>query len=245
MRIRLQDEVLEAVRRLLSSQAAHDKPERRDATICRNVLWTAARILPSVYETILTSLVRLFREEDVARFLKGVGKEARSYETDAVSVEPFLRKLTADAQARLPQEVGRLVTMSVIDIDVDTYFMRHPRQEQFRIRAEGYIRRNALVRRVSENRERLRSLLSSETGIGNSLDELHDELRRVAHQATEKVLGGIRDLGEGHLPISLKEAREIVSEECQGYLDCVDSEFKRIHDRVARLQAQHGATRGA
>jgi hypothetical protein len=112
VRIALAPRVVAAFTRLISD--GEELIPASDVETCRLLLWNAPRIMPGLYETLLTALVAQFREESIALFLEHELAQAELRDVK----ETLLIRLRQALQSTMPQPLNHVVTCEVLDIEL-------------------------------------------------------------------------------------------------------------------------------
>ncbi len=134
VRISLKRTVIDAVNRLNIEGApdAAGPPSPPDVAQCRMLLHNAARILPGAYESLLTILVRQFRNESIKLYLE---HERSALEQPRQSL---ITEINRTWPLALPKPLGELVDCSVVDLGMSTHYdaLIFPKIDKLRQRRE-------------------------------------------------------------------------------------------------------------
>jgi hypothetical protein len=230
-------------------------PMDADVKLCRKLLYNAWRILPGVYESLLTSLVRCFRTESVALF-------AEHHSDTATAKDELLERLNAEWANQLPEPLGELVQMSVLDLDVDCTFGGDVRDRLFKLRQlqkeELFIRK----RHVDILREQIEELmLRGDVMLGDDMDTAEqDAIRRklsvditdAENEALRQANNAVDDLCSfrekerflnrpnvfARLAKKLSESRETFHHEVTGTVLDLQKELEKIREATASLRGE-------
>jgi hypothetical protein len=133
----LRPETLQAVDRVAAGPLS---ASAGDVRLCQLLLWNARRILPGAYESLLTSLVELFRGETVALFMELEAGAAAGHGAAvcAAAREEFRGQLNERWARSMPAPLGTLIAPRITDLALDTYFDLGARARQFELRQKEH-----------------------------------------------------------------------------------------------------------
>ena len=124
-------------------------------------MWNARRILPGAYESLLTCLVRLFRQETVALFveMEAHAEEGNGVPLSAGAQQDFRRRLNQAWGDALPPPLGELIEAHVAELDIDTYYDLDARSQQIKLRQKQRLHPFRLKQDLDKIRKRIQAVV--------------------------------------------------------------------------------------
>jgi hypothetical protein len=195
----------------------------------------ARRILPAIYETILSQLVLMFRSETVDVFFSG---ESGSRSAD---LEAFIVRLNERVANALPDEISELVEVRIEDIDVETYFMKRPQEELFSLRAEERMLRDRELDRIDDVRGLLRNFVSSGSSrFSSKIDDAEAGLMSTIDREVDLALETLAGLDNPELLRGMGEVRASLHKQRQQAHERLESGFSELRRAFRGLDGRVG-----
>jgi len=268
--IRLKDTVVKAVEAIsiahtkavpMSSTPGNGSPDcndplAADTQLARLLLWNSWRILPGVYESLLTCLIEHFREVSVALFMEhdemlGVSGAARD---GYGSRQDFIETLNFRWANQLPHPLEELVEVQVKDLFIDTYVEGTIRSKIFELRKKRKERPLRLQRVITDIRDDIETLFTKGgrdegerlgTNLIQNLLQAKSRIHKSADDARNVIIKGVGDMREGAPRDAFPDIQNSVVKNHDEFVREADERISAISTKlneVVRLYGRGGAS---
>ena len=246
--VRLSDFVCEAVDKASKNPGVCDE---QSAAICKSLLWNAWRILPGIYETLLTLLIERLREESIGVFLEH-GKSSDSLagnDGDMFLVSGHTDAINELLPECLPHPIGELVDVHVFGFEVESEHVMAVHQKIHKAREHNSKGRIELQKYSEQVLNQIHALFTE----GRQFDSVqHDNLSvtitkrlqtaeqtilQAASTAANSIVVGLKEFKSGGPKPVMKEIILRINNNRKEFNDQTEQRFDVLRRQVEEVRA--------